>query len=212
MLFLETGEWEKLIEEIRQCRKCPLHKTRKNPVPGEGSIETKVMFVGEAPGAREDEEGRPFVGAAGKLLTELLESIGVKREQVYITNVIKCRPPGNRDPTEEEIAACLPYLIRQIKLLQPRVIIALGRHAAKTLFKLAGLTWKNMTAMHGRVHEGVIEGIKVKIVATYHPAAALYYPKLRPVLENDFRDVIKHLITSSKETTGKKQRSLLDYI
>ncbi len=209
---METSEWEKLIEEIKHCRKCPLHKTRKNPVPGEGSIETKVMFVGEAPGAREDEEGRPFVGAAGKLLTELLESIGVKREQVYITNVVKCRPPGNRDPTEEEIAACLPYLIKQIKLLQPRVIIALGRHAARTLFKLAGLTWRNMTTMHGRVHEGVIDGVKVKIVATYHPAAALYYPKLRPVLESDFRDVIKQLITGSEETTRKKQRSLLDYI
>lgn len=208
--MLNKDEWEKLIKEIVSCRKCSLYKSRKNPVPGEGPINAKVMFIGEAPGAKEDEEGRPFVGAAGKLLTELLESIGVDRRDVYITNIVKCRPPGNRDPSEEEINACLPYTLKQIKLIKPKAIVALGRHAARTLFRLAGLQWKNMALMHGKIVEATISNVKLRLVATYHPAAALYYPKLRSVLEKDFTEIIKKLFKDhSKE--DKKQRSLLDY-
>ncbi len=204
-----SDEWRRLIEEIMKCRKCPLYKYRRNPVPGEGSLETDIMFVGEAPGAREDETGRPFVGSAGKLLTKLLEGIGIRRKDVFITNIVKCRPPRNRDPTDEEINACLPYLIRQIKLIKPRVIVALGRHAARVLFRISGLRWENMSRMHGRGYDAYIDNIHVKIYPTYHPAAALYYPKLLPVLEEDFNK-LKDIITRvRRDKTSKK--TILDY-
>lgn len=195
-----------------ECRRCGLYKTRKNPVPGEGRIDAEVVFVGEAPGAREDETGRPFVGAAGKLLTELLESIGLKRGDVYITNIVKCRPPGNRDPREEEIRACLPYLVRQLRLIEPHVIVALGRHAARVLFSLAGLRWANMSVMHGRVYDAVVEGIRVKLVATYHPAAALYNPGLRDKLVSDFKDSIRRAIESSRSRVESRQALLTDFL
>ncbi len=190
------------------CKKCELYKYRKNPVPGEGRKDAEIMFVGEAPGAREDETGRPFVGAAGKLLTELLGKIGLKREDVYITNVVKCRPPNNRDPTEEEIRACSPYLMKQIQLIKPKIIVALGRHAGRFLFEQGGLKWRSMKAVHGKVFDIVINGIKVKLMATYHPAAALYYPKLRPELEKDF-EVLKKIIHSVHKE--KKPKTILDY-
>lgn len=212
---MSSLEWDRVISEIMNCRKCPLYKNRKNPVPGEGPINTDIMIIGEAPGAKEDEEGRPFVGPAGKLLTSLLEKIGIKRSSVYITNIVKCRPPGNRDPTDEEIAACLPYLLKQIEIIKPKVIIALGRHAARTLFKQAGLHWRSMGSMHGKVFEGVISGVRVKIVATYHPAAALYHPKLKDVLERDFTDVIGRLINNIRsgfvEERERRQKTLLDF-
>lgn len=209
------------LEEIHQmiinCTKCPLYKTRRNAVPGEGSCDAKLMFVGEAPGSREDELGRPFVGQAGKLLDTLLEMISIKRSEVFITNVVKCRPPGNRDPIEEEIATCSPYLIEQIKIIQPKIIVALGRHAARFLFTKAGLRWGNMKAMHGKVYDGVIEGVKVKLMATYHPAAALYSPKLRPLLERDFQEVLKPLYdrVSREEAEGAgthRYKTILDFL
>ncbi len=203
-------ELGKIAEEIMRCKRCPLYKTRKNPVPGEGRCDAEIMFVGEAPGAREDETGRPFVGAAGKLLTELLEGIGVKREDVYITNVVKCRPPGNRDPTEEEIAACSPYLLRQIKAIKPKIIVALGRHAAKFLYGQAGLKWVNMTRMHGKIYDAVISGVEIKLMATYHPAAALYYPKLKPLLVEDFQK-LKKLLEEIRNSAGPRGRTILDY-
>ncbi len=207
---------EELHKKIINCTKCPLHRTRKNPVPGEGPCHAKLMFVGEAPGGREDELGRPFVGQAGKLLDTLLEMIGIKRSEVFITNVVKCRPPGNRDPTEEEIVACSPYLIEQIKIIRPKIIVALGRHAARFLFTKAGLRWGNMRVMHGKVYDGVIEGVKVKLMATYHPAAALYSPKLRPLLEKDFQEVLKPLYdkVSREEAEGavaRKHKTILDF-
>jgi uracil-DNA glycosylase family 4 len=210
------NEWERLIEEIMNCRKCPLYKYRKNPVPGEGRRDAEIMFVGEAPGAREDETGRPFVGAAGKLLTELIEGVlGIKRSDVYITNIVKCRPPNNRDPTEEEIAACSPYLLRQIRLIKPKIIVALGRYSAKFLFEKAGIKWRNMRVMHGKIYDAVVEGLKVKIMATYHPAAALYYPKLRPELEYDFKklkDLLESLHRGSEEGGGRRQKTLFDFL
>ncbi len=210
-----AAELEALYREIAECRRCPLHRSRRNPVPGEGPPDAKVMFVGEAPGRTEDEMGRPFVGAAGRLLTSLIESIGFRREDVYITNVLKCRPPGNRDPEESEIEACTPFLWRQIRLIRPRVIIALGRHAARVLFSRAGLHWSNMKAMHGRVFDAVIEGVRVRLVATYHPAAALYNPQLRRLLEEDFRGVIRELFVEAFTGGGGrlgKQVSLLDFL
>ncbi|MET1159982.1 MAG: type-4 uracil-DNA glycosylase [Thermoprotei archaeon] len=203
-------EWEKLVQEILSCRKCKLSMYRKNAVPGEGNTSAEIMFVGEAPGAREDETGRPFVGAAGQLLTELIESIGFKREDVYITNVVKCRPPNNRDPEEDEIKACSPYLIKQIQLIKPKIIIALGRHSARFLFTSAGITWKNMSVMHGKPYEVEIFGVKTILIATYHPAAALYNPKLRGSLERDFIR-IREVYDKIKESS-KKPRTLLDYL
>ncbi len=200
-------EWIELINEIKNCKKCQLYKYRKKPVPGEGNINAEIMFVGEAPGAKEDETGRPFVGAAGKLLTKLLNDIGIKREDVYITNIVKCRPPGNRDPTDEEIKACIPYLFRQIELIKPRIIVALGRHAARVLLSEAGIKWTSMTRMHGKVFDVSIRGIRVKLFITYHPAAALYYPKLKPGLEHDFLE-LKKLLENKAE---KHQRTILDY-
>ncbi len=189
----DKKEYDNLVQEIIKCTKCELHKTRTKPVPGEGSLDPKIMFVGEAPGGREDETGRPFVGAAGKLLTMLIESIGLTREEVYITNVIKCRPPGNRDPSQMEIYTCLPYLRRQINIIRPRLIVTLGRHAARVIMDLAGLKFTSITKQHGTVNIATISRIKVIIIPTYHPAAALYNPGLKQMLIDDFKTIKKYI-------------------
>lgn len=208
-----ADEWKSLEEEIRGCRKCRLANSRTNPVPGEGNKGSRVMFVGEAPGRKEDESGRPFVGPAGQLLTELIEKIGVKREDVYITNVVKCRPPNNRDPMDDEIEACLPYLLRQIKLINPSVIVALGRHSARTLFSLMGLEFNSMRAQHGKPVKGRIEGVEVIVIPTFHPASALYNPQLKSELERDFVEVIKTELDKLKERPREAaRRTLLDFV
>ncbi len=208
-------DYDTLVKEIMECKKCRLHKSRTNPVPGEGPIKANVMVVGEAPGRKEDEQGRPFVGPAGQLLTRLLELAGLKRSEVYITNVVKCRPPGNRDPREDEIETCLPYLLKQIELIKPKVIIAVGRHAARTLYTLASLKWYSMSKQHGEVREAMIASVKVKIIPTYHPAAALYKPPIREILEKDFRGPIAEAIRSIKHSSSRpmrKQLSLFDFM
>ncbi len=177
---------EALVAEIKACRKCPLHASRKNPVPGEGNLDAAVMLVGEAPGRWEDEKGRPFVGAAGKLLDRLLALAGLRREEVYIANVLKCRPPGNRDPRPEEVEACTPFLDRQIEIIRPKVIVTLGRHSTKYLFSKAGLTFKKMGDVRGHVYEVELLGLKVLLIPTLHPASALYNPSYRSILESDF--------------------------
>lgn len=164
--------------EVIACTKCRLFETRKNAVPGEGSESAKVMFVGEAPGEQEDTQGRPFVGAAGKLLTELLASIGLSRTDVYITNVVKCRPPNNRPPRKDEARACRPYLDRQIRLILPKVICPMGNSAIHSLLGPE----KPVTELHGIP----IEIGEVTYFPMYHPAAALYTFQLRKVLEEDF--------------------------
>ena len=205
------NEYNRLVEEISRCTKCPLHRSRRNPVPGEGSINANIMFIGEAPGEREDATGRPFVGAAGKFLDQLLASVGLRREEVYITNVVKCRPPGNRDPREEEVSACTPYLWRQIALIKPRLIVALGRHAARVLYLKAGLKWSNMSRMHGKVVEATINGYNVLLAVTYHPAAALYNPRLKNTIEEDFRNIFRGIRKESGGREEKTTRSLLDF-
>jgi len=202
--------WEKIVREIKECKKCRLHKYRKNPVPGEGSLNAKIMFIGEAPGAKEDEQGRPFVGAAGKLLTTLLESIGLKRENVFITNVVKCRPPHNRDPLDVEISACLPYLVEQINIIKPRIIVTLGRISTKTIFQLGDLVFKSMSKDRGVIREAKIGEVEVKILPTYHPAAALYNPKLRSKIESDFKALAK--IYKNIEEGSKRKYTLLDFL
>ncbi len=173
---------EKIEEEIRNCKRCPLHKGRKNAVPGEGGNKKKIMFIGEAPGRREDELGRPFVGAAGKFLDELLSEINLSREDVYITNVVKCRPPNNRDPTDEEIALCSPYLERQIEILKPRIICPLGRFAAKYILEKYGFEMSSISKVQGKIFEG-----EVIIIPMYHPAAALYHQNLKDDLRRSFK-------------------------
>jgi DNA polymerase len=193
--------WENLVREIAECRRCEIAFSRKNPVPGEGSLDAEVMFIGEAPGAREDELGRPFVGAAGNLLTKMLEEIGLRREDVFIGNVLKCRPPGNRDPTDEEISNCLPFLIRQIKLIQPRIIVTLGRFSAKVISELAGVRFRGITRERGIAREIVLFDRKIILLPTYHPAAALYKPPLLEYLKKDFQ-TLKNLLVEKPRRTG----------
>ncbi len=183
----ESVEIEK---EILSCRKCSLWKTRKNAVPGEGGFRKKIMFVGEAPGKKEDKLGRPFVGAAGKLLDELLGSIGLSREDVFITNIVKCRPPGNRDPSEYEIKQCAPYLERQIRTMKPKVICPLGRFSAGYILNMFGFTMSSISKVQGKVFEAP----DVVILPMYHPAAALYHGKMKVYLEKSFK-VLSELIS-----------------
>jgi len=170
---------DNISSEVVSCRNCRLCETRKKAVPGEGSSKARLMFVGEAPGEQEDFQGRPFVGAAGKLLTELLASINLSREEVYITNIAKCRPPNNRPPRKDEAAACRPYLERQITLIQPSVICPMGNSAIHALIN----SDNPVTEIHGIPFE---VGGKT-FFPLYHPAAALYTFSLRKVMLEDFR-------------------------
>ncbi|MFW6082718.1 MAG: uracil-DNA glycosylase family protein [Chloroflexota bacterium] len=173
-------ELEGLAEEIADCTKCLLHRARRHAVPGEGPTDADIMFVGEGPGFHEDQQGRPFVGAAGAFLEELLDSIGLKRRDVFITNVVKCRPPGNRDPLPEEIESCRPYLDRQIELLSPTVVVTLGRFSMARAFPNA-----RISQVHGKPKK--ING--VVYYPMYHPAAALHRPSLRGTVEQDVRRI-----------------------
>jgi DNA polymerase len=172
------SELTDLAAQIRTCTRCPLHQSRTNAVPGEGPEHAEIMFIGEAPGFYEDQQGRPFVGQAGKYLEELLGKITLRRDQVAIYNVIKCRPPQNRDPLPEELEACRVYLDQQIALIRPKVIVTISRFAMARFFPD-----KKISQIHGsakRFDEYVI-------VPMYHPAAALHQPSLKPVLEADFK-------------------------
>lgn len=170
---------EELHAQIRRCDLCALSRGRLRAVPGEGNWQAEVMLIGEAPGAEENQQGRPFVGAAGRLLTTLLQRIGISREQVFITNIVKCRPPGNRDPLPEEIAACNDYLMAQIALIEPRVVCTLGRFAAQTLIEQT----LSISREHGRPRR--ISGMVY--LPIYHPAAALHQARLLDALEDDMR-------------------------
>ncbi|MFH1369733.1 MAG: uracil-DNA glycosylase [Planctomycetota bacterium] len=186
-------EIEKLAKETRKCRKCDLGSLRANAVPGEGNPAARIMFVGEGPGADEDAQGRPFVGRAGKLLDKIIAACGLKRQDVWIGNILKCRPPDNRDPRPEEIIACLPYLQRQIELINPEVIVALGAHAARTLLDSP----KPIGQLRGIFHEyqpGI--GKKpVKLMPTFHPAYLLrnYSDENRRKVWEDMKKVLAEL-------------------
>ena len=171
--------------QVLNCKKCPLWETRKNPVFGEGNPNSEIMLIGEAPGRREDEIGRPFVGQAGKLLDEIFREIGLSREDVYITNVVKCRPPGNRQPTKREVKSCSPYLDKQIMLIRPKVIIAMGNTAASYIMDRYNMKFTSMRELHGKVFRvGTMFG-ELKVLMTYHPAAALRNPELKEVIKED---------------------------
>lgn len=183
---MDQTRLNEIAERIRKCAKCRLHTTRHLAVPGEGRAEKGIMIVGEAPGEKEDLEGRPFVGPAGKLLTQILTKSGIDRlRDVFITNVVKCRPPGNREPLDDEITACLPYLIDQINAVRPRLIIALGAHSARTLLGLTGREVSKVSEVRGRCFKAKLGDLDATICVTYHPAAALYNPKLMAALEED---------------------------
>jgi uracil-DNA glycosylase len=179
------AQLEALHERIRTCTRCGLHATRTNAVPGTGPVPADVMIVGEAPGFNEDVQGKPFVGAAGKLLDSLLEGIGLSRGQVFICNVLKCRPPQNRDPMPTEAEACLPYLRQQFKLIQPRAVLILGRHALERMLPGVGPISK--------VHGQIFERMGTAFMPVYHPAAALHNGSLLADLQHDFDRVAIHL-------------------
>ena len=171
-----------LRTEASACTRCRLHEGRTQVVFGNGNPDADLMFVGEAPGFHEDRQGIPFVGQAGKLLDRLLDGIGLTRADVFVANVLKCRPPGNRDPQPDEIEQCEPYLFRQIELIRPRVVATLGNFATKLLSgKPTGIT-----RVHGVEQETTIGGSRVLLYPIYHPAAALYTPAMLKVLEEDF--------------------------
>jgi uracil-DNA glycosylase family 4 len=186
-------ELEALGDEVRQCRRCGLGSSRTNAVPGEGSPRARIMFIGEAPGADEDAQGRPFVGRAGQLLDRIIAACGLKREEVFIGNILKCRPPENRDPRPDEIVNCLPYLQRQIETINPDVIVALGGHAAKTLLN----TVKPIGQMRGQFQE-YYAGIgrpPIKLMPTFHPAYLLrnYSEQNRRYVWEDMKKVLTEL-------------------
>jgi len=173
--------------EVTVCVKCPLWKGRTKSVPGEGSSEADVMFIGEAPGKWEDIKGRPFVGEAGKFLDSLISELGLSREQVFITNVVKCRPPKNREPKPNEIQTCTPYLDRQIRLIQPKFMVTLGNHSTAYIFSKAGLAFSGITQARGKFHETYVLGMKISVFATFHPAASLYSAKYKEQITDDFK-------------------------
>lgn len=187
MSLNKQEQLEQLNKKMLACSRCVLRETCQRVVPGEGSAEAEIMFIGEGPGQKEDELGRPFVGAAGKFLEEMLATIKLKREDVYIANVVKCRPPQNRDPLPEEVAACWPWLLEQIKIIQPKLVVTLGRHSMERF--LPGM---KISEVHGKAMRREIDGIGKQVFYTlYHPAAALYNGSMREVLIKDFRRIPK---------------------
>ena len=203
----DEAQLEKLAKQIKVCTKCELHRSRKKAVPGEGPTHAEIMLIGEGPGQREDEQGRPFVGASGKFLDQLLEQAGVTRADVWITNVVKCRPPNNRDPLQDEIEICTSnYLQHQIRIVNPSIIVTLGRFSMGLFFKGA-----KITQIHGQMR-------KVEdrfVIPMYHPAAALHQQALRTTIMADFAKLAELLnearaelgTSSSKGKTPKKRTS-----
>ena len=184
-------EMKRIEKEIKGCKRCELWKTRTNPVVGEGALSARILFVGEAPGYNEDLKGKPFVGKAGKVLDELLESIGWQRADVYIANVLKCRPPGNRNPLTDEIRACTPFLDAQLELIEPAVIATLGNFSLAYIFAKFQLKPEKIGKIHGKVFTvSTIAGIK-QIIPLYHPAVVTYNPKMKEVLIDDFKVLAK---------------------
>lgn len=191
------SELTDLYKQIVVCTNCELHRTRVKGVPGEGPENAKMMFIGEGPGHNENQQGRPFVGAAGQFLEALLKSIGLKRSDVYICNVVKCRPPDNRDPLPAEIAACKDYLDRQIALIKPKLIVTLGRFSMAPYFP-----GESISKVHGQARK---RGQQV-VVAMFHPAAALHQPKYKTEIEADFKKLPQYLanLTRPEETKETK--------
>ena len=194
MIVNSEETMREIAAKVSQCKKCELSFSRKHAVPGEGPANAEIMFIGEGPGFHENEQGRPFVGQAGKFLDELLEKSGFKRQDVFITNVVKCRPPGNRDPQENELSACAEYLEQQIAAINPLVVITLGRFSMARYFNDA-----KISHIHG--HASWLRG--KLIIPMYHPAAALHQPVLRPTIEKDFSQ-LSMLVEKARSTAANQ--------
>jgi uracil-DNA glycosylase family 4 len=190
---------EKIAEEVKNCKKCPLWKKATNPVPGEGNPKARIMLIGEAPGYWEDQKGRPFVGPAGKLLDQLIESIGLKRTGVFITNMLKHRPPGNRDPQPEEIAACKAWLDEQIAIIRPKIIVTLGRFS---MYKF--IPNGKISQIHGQSHVVNWQGRGIIVFPMFHPAAALRNANILEETRRDFKKV-PHFLTTEIESLIEKK-------
>ena len=185
---------EKLAKQIKVCTRCELHRSRTEAVPGEGPVHAEIMFIGEGPGANEDKQGRPFVGASGKFLDQLLEQAGVTRADVWITNVVKCRPPGNRDPLTDEIETCTGnYLQHQIEIVNPSIIVTLGRHSMGLFFKGA-----KITQIHGQMRQMDDRFV----IPMFHPAAALHQLSLKETIMADFAK-LPELLKEARAALGK---------
>src|SRR5512138_193858 len=192
----DEQELEKLAKEIVVCKKCELYRSRKKAVPGEGPTHAEIMFIGEGPGFHENEQGRPFVGAAGQFLDQLLQQAGVTRADVWITNVVKCRPPGNRDPLPDEVETCTSnYLQHQIEIVNPSIIVTLGRFSMGLFFKAA-----KITQIHGQMRKA---GDRY-VIAMYHPAAALHQMSLKPAIMEDFAR-LPELLKQARAGLGKSE-------
>lgn len=197
---MESGEkLEALRQQIETCTRCELHRTANNAVPGEGNPNARILLIGEAPGFHEDSQGKPFVGNSGKFLTELLAKAGLSREDVFITNVVKHRPPGNRDPLPDEMTACAHFLREQIEIINPDVIVTLGRFSMAKYFP-----GERISKIHGQPKE--VDGRY--IVPMYHPAAALHNGSLRPELEADFLKLPRLLAERDKEREATAQKQI----
>ena len=184
---------KQIEQDVQNCRKCNLWGKRNNPVVGEGIVNAKVMFIGEAPGYKEDLLGRPFVGKAGKILDELLHYSEYERSDVYITNILKCRPPKNRNPKIAEISICTSYLDKQIQNIRPKVIATLGNFATSYILKKFKLKVEDIGKIHGKIYPIKSLTFKSSIIPLYHPAAAVYNPKLKSILMEDLKSIKKVL-------------------
>jgi uracil-DNA glycosylase len=194
---ISNDSLEKIASEVVGCSLCKLSRSRKNAVPGDGQTSAKIIFIGEAPGKNEDEKGRPFIGVAGRILDDALQKAGIERSQVFITNIVKCRPPGNRIPEDEERAACRPYLDRQISLIAPRIICILGATAYSSI-----LGGKSITQNRGKI----IKRKGQKYLITIHPAAAIYNKNLRHALEDDLSSLSQEI----KKMENLDRNTILD--
>ncbi|HBG82101.1 TPA: uracil-DNA glycosylase [candidate division CPR2 bacterium] len=194
---------EELNELVAKCTRCDLFKDAINPVPGDGNPEAEIVFIGEGPGKKEDEIGKPFVGAAGKLLKEMLEENGYKREDVFIANVVKHRPPNNRDPLPNEVEACFPYLKRQLQLINPKLIVFLGRHSLNRFFPDL-----KISEVHGKAFRKEIPwlGRKQVFMALFHPAAALYRGSMKETLKADFAKLPKLIEKINNDNNDSKSK------
>jgi DNA polymerase len=188
---------EIVSSEVKVCTKCALSRTRTNAVPGVGKALARILFIGEAPGQSEDVKGEPFVGAAGQLLDSLLSEIGLSRKTVFITNIVKCRPPRNRPPSQREIAACTAYLDRQIIAIKPELTMTLGNFSSAYIFSKAGLPFTSITRVHGKSCEAIVLGVHTTLFSTFHPAAGLYSAQYREQLKKDFQTLKSKLASHS---------------
>ena len=191
----------KLKVNIIACKKCSLHFTRKNPVVGQGNCNAKIVMIGEAPGEKEDLSGVPFCGEAGKTLDRLFQEAKLNRRDIYITNILKCRPPNNRDPRADEIKVCSPFLDFQLKIIDPEIIVSLGRFSMNYILKKYGMPEQQISKAHGKVFRTTNLTKNIKVVPMFHPAVASYKPWIMTDMVNDFK-ALKKLIDNEKQTLG----------